>query len=174
MLKPGPLNLITDVKGLRVGNASDDSVKTGVTVLSADKPFLASVNVMGGAPGSRETDLLEPDKVVDAVDAMALAGGSAYGLDAASGVIEALDEVGRGYPVGPVSIPIVPAAIIFDLFAGGASLDYANKHRDLYRDLGKQAFNECTQKFSLGSCGARKPSWQRRRRQHGPGLGSAV
>ncbi|MDG1969500.1 MAG: P1 family peptidase, partial [Paracoccaceae bacterium] len=83
-MQAGPRNLITDVPGLLVGNAEDHKVKTGVTVLTADAPFTAAVNVMGGAPGTRETDLLAPDKMVQQVDALCLAGGSAFGLDAGS------------------------------------------------------------------------------------------
>ena len=82
--RPGARNLITDVAGLRVGNAQDAGLKSGVTVLTAEAPFVASVHVMGGAPGTRETDLLAPDKTVAAVDALVLSGGSAYGLDACS------------------------------------------------------------------------------------------
>jgi L-aminopeptidase/D-esterase-like protein len=78
-MKPGPRNLITDVPGLRVGNAQDDALKSGTTVLLADDPFTASVHVMGGAPGTRETDLLAPDKSVAAVDALVLSGGARQG-----------------------------------------------------------------------------------------------
>ena len=85
-MRPGDRNLITDVAGLRVGNAEDHDMRTGVTVLVGDQPFTAAVHVMGGAPGTRETDLLAPDKLVQEVDALVLAGGSAFGLDAASGV----------------------------------------------------------------------------------------
>ena len=81
-MSPGPRNLITDVAGLRVGNAQDDALKSGCTVLTADRPFVASVHVMGGAPGTRETDLLAPDKTVSAINALVLSGGSAFGLDA--------------------------------------------------------------------------------------------
>jgi len=116
---PGPLNLITDIAGLEVGNAQDAAIKTGVTVLSADRPFVAGVHVMGGAPGSRETELLAPDKTVAEVDALVLSGGSALGLDAASGVANALRAAGRGFAVGAQRVPIVPAAIIFDLINGG-------------------------------------------------------
>ncbi|MAY48233.1 MAG: peptidase T4, partial [Rhodobacteraceae bacterium] len=94
---PGPRNLITDIAGLKVGNAADAALKSGATVLTADAPFAASVHVMGGAPGSRETDLLAPDKSVAAVDALVLSGGSAYGLDACSGVMAGLRAAGRGY-----------------------------------------------------------------------------
>ena len=89
-MRPGHRNLITDVAGLKVGNASDDRLKSGVTVLVGDAPFTAAVHVMGGAPGTRETDLLAPDKTVQQVDALVLSGGSAFGLDAASGVADAL------------------------------------------------------------------------------------
>jgi len=104
---------------LRVGNASDDRLRSGVSVVTADQPFVAAVDVRGGAPGTRETDLLEPDKLVQAVDAIVLSGGSAFGLDAASGVADGLRAGGRGFAVGDVTVPIVPAAIIFDLLNGG-------------------------------------------------------
>lgn len=146
----GPRNLITDVPGLQVGNASDPQVKSGVTVLTAARPFIASVDIMGGAPGTRETDCLAPDKLVNQVDALVLSGGSAPGLDAASGVMAALREQGRGFSVGPVHVPIVPAAIIFDLLNGGAS-DWADNP---YAELGRQAFAEAGESFDLGTAGA--------------------
>ena len=96
-MKPGPKNLITDVLGLFVGNAQDNALKSGTTVVMADKPFTASVHVMGGAPGTRETDLLAPDKTVAAVDALVLSGGSAFGLDACSGVMDGLRAAGQAY-----------------------------------------------------------------------------
>ena len=85
--RPGPRNLITDVAGLRVGNASEPMLKSGATVLTADAPFVAAVDVRGGAPGTRETDLLEPGRLVEAVDAIVLSGGSAFGLSAGDGVM---------------------------------------------------------------------------------------
>ena len=118
-MRPGPLNLITDVPGLLVGNAQDATLRSGVTVLTADRPFTAAVHVMGGAPGTRETDLLAPDKLVQEVDALFLSGGSAFGLDAGTGVMAGLRAMGRGFPVGPVNVPIVPGAILFDLLNGG-------------------------------------------------------
>ena len=118
-MKPGPRNLITDVPGIRVGNAQDDALKSGTTVLLADDPFTASVHVMGGAPGTRETDLLAPDKSVATVDALVLSGGSAYGLDACSGVVDGLRAAGRGCRLGDATIPLVPGAILFDLLNGG-------------------------------------------------------
>ena len=93
--RAGPRNLITDVAGLRVGNAADAALKSGVTVVVCDEPAVAGVQVLGGAPGTRETDLLEPHNSVEAINAVVLSGGSAFGLDAASGVQAALRETGR-------------------------------------------------------------------------------
>ena len=114
LMKPGAKNLITDVPGLLVGNAQDDALKSGTTVLTADTPFTASVHVMGGAPGTKETDLLAPDKTVDAIDALVLSGGSAFGLDACSGVMDGLREMGRGFAVGNSPFPLVPVATVLD------------------------------------------------------------
>ena len=147
---PGPRNLITDVAGLRVGNAEDLDVKTGVTVLLGDQPFTCGVHVMGGAPGTRETDLLAPDKTVEQVDALVLSGGSAFGLDAASGVADALRRQGRGFKVGDQLVPIVPGAILFDLINGG-NKDW---QENPYKALGAQALGNAAETFSLGSTGA--------------------
>lgn len=147
---PGPRNLITDVAGICVGHASDQRIKSGVTVITADDPFVASVDVMGGAPGTRETDCLAPSSLVSQVDAIVLAGGSALGLDAASGVADDLRAEGRGYAVGPVRVPIVPAAILFDLLNGGAS----DWQKNPYRDLGVAALRAASVEFELGSAGA--------------------
>ena len=149
-MKTGPKNLITDVAGLRVGNAQDDILKSGITVLSSDTPFIASVHVMGGAPGTRETDLLAPDKSVAAVDALVLSGGSAFGLDACSGVVDRLRAAGRGFKVGPATIPLVPGAILFDLLNGGQK-DWADNP---YRYLGRAAFDAASDEFALGTIGA--------------------
>jgi D-aminopeptidase len=150
-MRPGPRNLITDVEGLRVGNAEDGTVRTGVTVLTADAPFVAAVHVMGGAPGTRETDLLAPDRMVQAVDALVLSGGSAFGLDAAGGVMAGLRAAGRGFPVpGGLRVPIVPAAILFDLANGGAK-DWAESP---YPVLGARALAVAGPDFALGSAGA--------------------
>ena len=143
-------NLITDVAGLRVGHAHDAALKSGVTVLTADAPFTCGVHVMGGAPGTRETDLLAPDKTVEAVDALVLAGGSAFGLDAASGVTDALRADGRGFAVGAVTVPIVPAAILFDLLNGGDK----NWTTNPYNALGRQAYGNARADFALGTAGA--------------------
>ena len=143
-------NLITDVAGLRVGHAHDAALKSGVTVLTSDAPFTCGVHVMGGAPGTRETDLLAPDKTVEAVDALVLAGGSAFGLDAASGVTDALRADGRGFAVGAVTVPIVPAAILFDLLNGGDK----NWTTNPYNALGRQAYGNARADFALGTAGA--------------------
>ncbi len=149
-MTPGPRNLITDVSGLRVGNAEDRALKSGTTVLTADTPFTASVQVMGGAPGSRETDLLAPDKSVAKIDALVLSGGSAFGLEACSGVTEALRAQGRGFAVGPARVPLVPGAILFDLLNGG-NKDW---EQNPYAALGRRAFEAAAETFSLGTAGA--------------------
>src|SRR5690606_2505172 len=120
-IKPrsGPNNLITDVAGLRVGNHSDVRVKSGVTAVICEEPAVAGVQVLGGAPGTRETDLLEPHNSVERINALVLSGGSAFGLDAASGVQAWLREQGAGFEMAGHRIPIVPAAILFDLPNGG-------------------------------------------------------
>lgn len=149
-LQPGKRNLVTDVEGFLVGNASEAVLKSGTTVLTAEQPFTAAVHVMGGAPGTRETDLLAPDRLVQKVDALVLSGGSAFGLDAASGVADALAESGRGYPVGAVRVPIVPAAILFDLLNGGDK----NWKENPYRELGRRALKNAGTEFELGTAGA--------------------
>jgi D-aminopeptidase len=149
-MKPGPLNLITDVNGLQVGNAQDAIIKSGTTVVTADRPFTASVHVMGGAPGTRETDLLAPDKTVAAIDALVLSGGSAFGLDSCAGVVDGLRAAGRGYSVGSATVPLVSGAILFDLINGGAK-DWATNP---YPDLGRAAFAAAARDFKLGSMGA--------------------
>ena len=149
-MQPGPKNLITDVQGLLVGNAQDEKIKTGVTVLTGDQPLVTSYCVMGGAPGTRDTDLLAPDKTVKGVDALVLSGGSAFGLDAASGVVDKLKESGKGLKVAGHIVPLVPAAILFDLSNGGEKQWSKNP----YPNLGKQAFKNLKPKFELGSVGA--------------------
>ena len=149
-MKPGARNLITDVEGFLVGNAADAGLKSGTTVLTADEPVTAAVHVMGGAPGTRETDLLAPDRLVQQVDALVLSGGSAFGLDAASGVADALAAAGRGFAVGAVRVPIVPAAILFDLLNGGDK-DWPENP---YRELGQRALGNAGRGFALGTAGA--------------------
>ncbi len=149
-MQAGARNLITDVAGLRVGNAADERLRSGVTVLTGDRPFVAAVSVMGGAPGTRETDLLAPDRLVQEVDALVLAGGSAFGLDACSGVADGLVAAGRGFAVGSVRVPVVPGAILFDLLNGGDKAWTRNP----YRDLGARALREASADFATGTAGA--------------------
>ena len=149
-MRPGALNLITDVAGLRVGNAEDHTIRTGVTALVGERPFIAAVYVMGGAPGTRETDLLAPDKLVQEVDALVLSGGSAFGLDAASGVADGLRALGRGFEVGGQRVPIVPGAILFDLLNGGDKGWIENP----YKRLGQAALAAAGEDFALGTAGA--------------------
>lgn len=143
-------NLITDIAGLRVGNAQNETLKSGCTVVVGDAPFTCGVSVLGGAPGTRETDLLAPDRTVQQVDALVLSGGSAFGLDAASGVTNALRKQGRGFVAAGQNVPIVPAAILFDLANGGAK----DWNENPYDTLGKQALGAASQQFEIGSVGA--------------------
>lgn len=150
-LSPGPRNLITDVEGLRVGNAHDETLKSGVTALICDRPAVAAVQVLGGGPGTRETDLLEPHNLVESINALVLSGGSAFGLDAASGVQAYLRENGIGFDVAGQIIPIVPAAILFDLVNGG---DKDWGRYPPYRDLGYLAAEQASVDFGIGTSGA--------------------
>ncbi|SHJ47334.1 D-aminopeptidase [Shimia gijangensis] len=149
-MQAGKRNLITDVEGLVVGNASDATIKTGVTVLTSNMAFTAGLQVMGGAPGTRESDLLAPDKTVQQVDALVLSGGSAFGLDAPSGVADAMRLQGRGFPVGDQIVPIVPGAILFDLLNGGDKSWSENP----YKQLGAEALADASDLFDLGTVGA--------------------
>lgn len=146
------LNLLTDVPGLQVGHATDLELGSGVTAVIFDEPAIASGIVLGGAPGGRDTALLDPALTVEKVDALVLAGGSAFGLDAAGGVQAGLREIGRGLQVGSTRVPIVPQAILMDLLNGG------NKDWGLhspYRDMGYEAFrNAQAGAFPLGTVGA--------------------
>lgn len=144
-------NLITDIPGLRVGHADDAKLASGVTTIVFDKPAVASIDVRGGGPGTRETDLLSPSMTVEHVDAVCLSGGSAFGLDAAAGVQAFLAEQGRGFQVRTARVPIVPGAILFDLLNGG---DKQWGRFPPYRDLGYAAAVKAAQDFALGSAGA--------------------
>ncbi len=149
--RPGPRNLITDVDGILVGNAGDAAVRSGVTVVLPDSRCVGAVDVRGGAPGTRDTDALDPTCLVDAVDAVVLSGGSAFGLDAAGGVMASLARQGRGYQVADAVVPIVPAAILFDLANGG---DKNWVEEPPYRDLGRAALSCAGAGFELGNAGA--------------------
>jgi len=149
---PGPRNLITDVPGLRVGQAQDAAVRTGVTVILPDERAVCAVDVRGGAPGTRETDALAPENLVDAVDAVVLSGGSVYGLAAADGVVAWLGARGRGYGLveGIPKSPVVPGAILFDMANGG---DKAWGEDPPYRELGRRAIEAAGLDFALGTAG---------------------
>lgn len=149
----GPRNLLTDVPGLKIGQAEDMAVRTGVTVILPDERAVCAVDVRGGAPGTRETDALAPENLVDAVDAVVLSGGSVYGLAAADGVVGWLGARGRGYGLipGVPPSPVVPAAILFDMANGG---DKAWGEDPPYRELGRRAVAAAGLEFALGTAGA--------------------
>lgn len=150
---PGPRNLITDVAGLRVGNAEDVAGLTGVTVLVADGPAVAAADIRGGAPGTREVAALEPENLVDTIHAVTLSGGSVFGLDAASAVAWRLAKAGAGFRFGnqPWACPVVPAAILFDLMNGG---DKTWRDGPPYAALAEHAFDRAARDFRLGNAGA--------------------
>lgn len=153
MFKAGPRNLITDIPGLSVGHATNEPVRTGVTVLLCEPGWSAAVDVRGGGPGTRETDSLAPENLVGRAHAVVLAGGSVFGLAAADGVAAWLSERGAGLQLhrGTPAIPIVPCAVLHDLANGG------DKNWGLappYRELGLNAAGAATSDFALGSVGA--------------------
>lgn len=151
MYKPGPRNLITDVDGLKVGNAEDHDVRTGVTVVVPDRPAAAAVDVRGGGPATRETDALNPDCLVETVDAVFLSGGSAFGLDSGSEVMLRLATMGRGFQVGDKRVPIVTGAALFDLMNGG-NKDWGDEPP--YRALASAAIDGLSLDPVLGNVGA--------------------
>lgn len=143
---------LTDIAGIRVGHAEDAGALSGTTAIVFDTPTVAAVDIRGGGPGTRETDLLDPERTVAGVDALVLSGGSVFGLDAAAGVVARLAETGRGFAVGPARVPIVPAAILFDLLNGG---DKAWGRFAPYRDLGyAAAVAASADPVPIGSVGA--------------------
>jgi L-aminopeptidase/D-esterase-like protein len=145
-------NLITDVAGIGVGNADDARLASGVTAIVFDEPAVTAVDVRGGAPGTRETDLLEPHRTVERIDAVVLSGGSAFGLDSPSGVQAWLRENGRGFAIGSIRIPIVSGAVLFDMLNGG---DKNWGRFPPYRDLGyAAAAAAASDMFGLGTAGA--------------------
>jgi L-aminopeptidase/D-esterase-like protein len=144
-------NLITDVAGVKVGHADDARLASGVTAILFDRPAAAAVDVRGGAPGTRETDLLDAHRTVQTVDAVVLSGGSAFGLDSPSGVQAWLRERGRGFAVGDICIPIVCGAALFDMLNGG---DKDWGRFPPYRDLGYAAADAASSEFRLGTAGA--------------------
>jgi L-aminopeptidase/D-esterase-like protein len=144
-------NLLTDIAGVRVGHADDAALASGVTAVIFDAPAVASMDVRGGGPGTREGALLDLANTVERIDAIALAGGSAFGLEAGGGVQAWLAEQGRGFEVRGAIIPIVPGAIVFDLLNGG---DKKWGRFAPYRELGYAAAAATSTSFALGSIGA--------------------
>ncbi|MFN3512965.1 MAG: P1 family peptidase [Phenylobacterium sp.] len=153
---PGARNLITDVPGLKVGQAQDPAMRTGVTVILPDARAVAACDVRGGGPGTRETDALAAENLVDAVDAVVLSGGSVYGLAAADGVVAWLGAQGRGFGLvnlpGVPPSPVVPAAILYDLANGGDKAAWGEDPP--YRRLGREAAAAAGPDFDLGTAGA--------------------
>lgn len=152
---PGPKNDITDVPGIKVGQAHDDAARTGVTVVMPDAPAIIAGDIRGGGPGTRETDLLDPSSLVERADAVVLAGGSSYGLGAADGVVAHLGARGKGFRLidmpGIPPSPIVPAAILFDLANGG---DKAWGEAPPYAELGRKAAAAVGDPLAQGRAGA--------------------
>jgi L-aminopeptidase/D-esterase-like protein len=153
LYRPAPRNLITDIAGLRVGHATDEIVRSGVTVLLCDGAWAASVDVRGGGPGGRETDALAPENLVGRAHAVVLSGGSVFGLAAADAVAAALSAKKVGLQFRPDSprIPIVPAAVLHDLGNGGDK-DWGLEPP--YHALGMRALDAAGPEFTLGSVGA--------------------
>lgn len=144
-------NLIVDVPGVRVGHADDSALASGVTVILFEQPNAASAVTRGGAPGGRDVGLLEPEMTVQGVDAVVLSGGSAFGLDAAGGVMSFLREAGIGFNVGGTVVPIVAQAICFDLLNGG---EKRWGRKPPYWDLGHAAASAASAfPFQLGTVG---------------------
>jgi D-aminopeptidase len=144
-------NLITDVAGVSVGNAEDLRLASGVTAILFEGQATVAADVRGGAPGTREIDLLDPHRTVETIDAVVLSGGSAFGLDAPSGVQAWLREQGRGFAIGDIRIPIVSGAVLFDMLNGG---DKKWGRFPPYRDLGYAAAAAAGTTLALGSAGA--------------------
>ncbi len=150
MIRPGPRNSITDVPGILVGNAEAPGLVTGATAVVPGRPAIAAVDVRGGGPGTRETEALAAESTVQEVHGLALSGGSAYGLDAAGGVMHWLRSQGRGFAIAEAVVPIVPGAIIFDLLTGGPK-DWDHPP---WWDLGYRAAQAAGEDFALGNVGA--------------------
>lgn len=148
---PSPRRMATAMPGVRIGHAEEARVASGVTAILFDKPAVASISILGGAPAGRDTALLEPEMTVETVDALLLSGGSAFGPDAAGGAMAALAAMGRGFAIRSALVPIVPQAILFDLLNGG---DKAWGEKPPYWEMGRQAITATTTDFALGSVGA--------------------
>jgi L-aminopeptidase/D-esterase-like protein len=144
-------NLISAIPDLRVGHAHDEKLGSGVTVLIFDSPAVASIAIHGGAPGLRDTGLLEPEMTVERVDALVLSGGSVFGLDSMGGAVACLRESGRGFAIRDIKVPIAPGAALFDLLNGG---DKNFGREPVYWHLGYRAAASAAIDFALGSVGA--------------------
>ena len=151
MIRPGPRNSLTDVAGLTVGNAEDEAARTGVTVVLAEPQARAAVDVRGGAPGTINTEALLPGGLIHSADAVMLSGGSAFGLESATGLMSWLQAHGRGFTKWGPTIPIVTGAILFDLANGG---DKAWGDTPPYRRLAMRAAEAAGSDFALGNAGA--------------------
>ncbi|MGI9373762.1 MAG: P1 family peptidase [Hyphomicrobiales bacterium] len=153
MAGTGKYNLITDVDGIRVGNAGNDGLMSGVSVVLPPAGTVAAVDVRGGGPATRETDALSPDCLVEEIHGLVLSGGSVFGLAAADGIIAGLAEKGVGFRFGaqPHPCPVVPSACLFDLINGG---DKNWNNVSPYRALGQKALDAADQHFALGNHGA--------------------
>ncbi len=151
MIRPGPRNLITDLDGLLVGNAEDAALRSGTTVLLPEWPMTMAVDVRGGAPGTRDTEALGVDTLIERFHALVLSGGSVFGLAAADGVTGWLSARGIGLQLGPRALPVVPAAILFDLRNGGDK-DWGEANP--YPALGRAACEAASREFPLGNVGA--------------------
>ena len=170
---PGPRNLITDIDGVAVGQSYDKDLRSGVTVVLPDGPARASADIRGGGPGTRETETMSEAGIVNEIHALVLSGGSAFGLDAATGVQSYLREKDVGFEIGPVRVPIVPQAILFDLLNGG-NKDWG-RHAP-YRDLAYDAAANAAQDFDLGTAGAgfgATVAWAKPGQRMMGGIGSA-
>ena len=144
-------NLITDVPGVLVGHATDLQAGSGATAVVFEQPAVAAADMRGGGPGTRELDVLDPAATVERVDAFALSGGSAFGLETGAGIAAYLAEQGRGFKVRTARVPIVPGAILFDLLNGG---DKGWGRYPPYRELGYEATKAAAADFAMGSVGA--------------------
>jgi D-aminopeptidase len=172
-MRPGPKNLITDVPGVRIGNAHSARMRSGVTVVLPDASARGAADIRGGGPGTRETETMADWGTVNEVHAIVLSGGSALGLDAATGVQSFLREKGIGFAVGAALVPIVPQAILFDLNNGG---DKDWGRHPPYRDMAYEAAANASQDFALGSAGAgygATVAWKQPGLRMMGGLGSA-
>ncbi len=171
--RSGPRNLITDVPGLAVGQSDDGVLRSGVTIIVPSAPARGAADIRGGGPGTRETETMSDAGLISELHALVFAGGSAFGLDAATGAQSYLREQGVGFAVGAARVPIVPQAILFDLLNGG-NKDWG-RHSP-YRDMAYQAASCAAEDFALGTAGAgygATIAWAKSGQRMMGGLGSA-